>query len=415
MLRLAVAFVLALTVGGVVTGVSLVRFFPAVGLGSGGSQAGAAAPAAAAVPMRHLPAWVQTREEAVLWSGPDRQAVGFTRLAPWTFLKVSGVEADRLRVEYAGDGATRQAGPGWISLSEVQPSDRSGTWLRSARRTTLVASGASGGNANNSAPNASSTFGGNANTGGPNASGTSRGNANTVVPQAAWLVRLDDNIPAAADRLHVRVYAPTLDTVLGEGWLPTADLIPSEPPAQSVSTTADATTPVADAAPPLPSHDSFILSVGAAAREALQTVDGVPASVTVAQAILESNWGQSQLTREANNYFGIKAQGQVGNDGAVWLPTLEYANGGSYTIAAPFRAYKSLADSVVDHARLFQQVSLYSFALQASSDPDEFARRIARAGYATDPQYAEKVIDLMKRYDLYRFDTPVTPGAARTA
>jgi flagellum-specific peptidoglycan hydrolase FlgJ len=135
-------------------------------------------------------------------------------------------------------------------------------------------------------------------------------------------------------------------------------------------------------------------------------------SVTVAQAILESSWGESQLSREANNYFGIKANGQIGNDGAVWLRTLEYVPGGSYNVFAAFRAYKTLADSVADHARLFTDVALYREALQAVNDPDEFARRIASAGYSTDPAYAQKLIDLMQRYGLYRFDLRTPPGPA---
>jgi flagellum-specific peptidoglycan hydrolase FlgJ len=97
------------------------------------------------------------------------------------------------------------------------------------------------------------------------------------------------------------------------------------------------------------------------------------------------------------------------------MPTLEYVDGGAFSVVAPFRAYKSLADSVADHARLFQTVSLYRSAVQAAHDPDEFARRIAQAGYSTDPSYTQKVLDLMRRYDLYRFDAPGRSGPPSTA
>jgi flagellar protein FlgJ len=225
------------------------------------------------------------------------------------------------------------------------------------------------------------------------------------VPQWSWMQALGET---TAGRIHVRLYASSLHALVADGWIPADDVGPSGPPQQSVYTAA--TTP----APSLvaPSHDAFITSMAAATAAAHASI---PASVTIAQAILESNWGQSALSREANNYFGIKATGGIGSDGAVWMPTLEYVNGGSYTVVAPFRAYRSLADSVADHAALLQQLSIYRSALQATNDPDEFARRIARAGYATDPAYADKLIGLMQRYNLYQFDSkapPANPAAA---
>jgi flagellar protein FlgJ len=96
------------------------------------------------------------------------------------------------------------------------------------------------------------------------------------------------------------------------------------------------------------------------------------------------------------------------------MRTLEYVQGGSYNVVAPFRAYKSLADSVADHARLFASFPAYRPALEVVGDADEFARRIARAGYATDPDYAQKLIELMRRYDLYRLDAAVAPSPLTT-
>jgi flagellar protein FlgJ len=204
---------------------------------------------------------------------------------------------------------------------------------------------------------------------------------------------------SANGRLQVRLYSSAFSQVVGEGWLPADDVGPADPPQQAVWTGSEPAPP----APAFPSHAAFIDAVAAAAQP---TSASAPVSVTVAQAILESNWGESLLSREANNYFGIKATGQVGNDGAVWMPTLEYVAGGSFSVLAPFRAYRSLGDSVADHAQLFEKVNVYRAADQAVGDPDEFARRIAQAGYSTDPSYAQKVIDLMQRYDLYRFDAP---------
>jgi flagellar protein FlgJ len=127
--------------------------------------------------------------------------------------------------------------------------------------------------------------------------------------------------------------------------------------------------------------------------------------VTVAQAILESDWGRSSLAQNANNYFGIKAIGSLGSDGVVWMPTSEYNDSGElYSTMSPFRAYKSLTESMTDHDRLLQSGSRYATAMQAARNPREFAARLYEAGYSTDPAYADKLVSLMDRYDLYRLD-----------
>lgn len=69
-----------------------------------------------------------------------------------------------------------------------------------------------------------------------------------------------------------------------------------------------------------------------------------------------------------------------------------------------FRAYNTVSDSFVDHGRFFVENGRYAAAVAAEGDPRQFAREINRAGYATDPSYASKLIGLMDRYDLYRFD-----------
>ena len=316
-------------------------------------------------PMGHLPNWVQTRRPAALLSGPDAKAVRFTTLPAWTFLRVVGVEADRLRVEYAGDGGLREPGPGWVALDDVQPSDPSGAWLQ-AHRASSVFDAAAG------------------------------GKIVAEVPQWSLMLELE---PRTAERVHVRVYSADDKRIVSEGWTPASDIGPVGAPDRPVSTETLAAAPV-----PLGGHDAFIAALGEAAR-ASQAATGVPASVTVAQAILESSWGDSLLTRAANNYFGIKAIGQLGNDGVVWMKTTEYdENGGAYVTEAPFRAYKTVVDSVTDHSQFFARGPRYRAALQAANDPDEFAQRIADAGYSTDPAYASKLIGLMLKYDLYRFD-----------
>jgi hypothetical protein len=148
---------------------------------------------------------------------------------------------------------------------------------------------------------------------------------------------------------------------------------------------------------------SFILTAAEWARAA-QRETGVPASVTVAQAILESDWGTSKLTARDNNYFGIKAFGRAGSAGVAWYPTWEVINGEDVTVCAPFRAYSNGYDSFVDHGRFFLENRRYATALKQTKDPVAFAQGIADAGYATDPDYATKLITLMDRFNLYGYD-----------
>lgn len=151
---------------------------------------------------------------------------------------------------------------------------------------------------------------------------------------------------------------------------------------------------------------------------------GVPASVTIAQAILESAWGQRHMGN-ANNYFGIKAQVKDGKvtygdiaTGYVERITKEYdKNGRPYTTVAYFRAYRNMADSILDHG-VFLTGKRYRKALDAyakSRDADEYARGIHDAGYATDPKYAQSLISLMKRYDLHQYNRPLLEARLLTA
>src|SRR3954452_6019445 len=91
-------------------------------------------------------------------------------------------------------------------------------------------------------------------------------------------------------------------------------------------------------------------------------------SVTLAQAILESDWGRSKLTREANNLFGIKAQSGPGSAGVYEINTWEVYGGQNATVLAGFRAYTTLADSIVDHGRWFHDNSRYWGALAFKED-----------------------------------------------
>jgi flagellum-specific peptidoglycan hydrolase FlgJ len=159
----------------------------------------------------------------------------------------------------------------------------------------------------------------------------------------------------------------------------------------------------AQAAPGTAAQQAFI-SLIAPGAEAAQQRWGVPAAVTVAQAIEESAWGKSQLAAEYHNLFGIKGNGPAGS---VALPTSEDYSGQWVTIQAQFRVYHNVAESIGDHAELLATSGYYHRAMADRALPDAFANDLTGV-YATDPDYGANLIAIMRLYNLYRFDSPAT-------
>lgn len=122
------------------------------------------------------------------------------------------------------------------------------------------------------------------------------------------------------------------------------------------------------------------------------------ASITIAQAILESAWGLSGLTVRSNNLFGIKGKG-------VSSPTFEYINGKRVNITDNFKAYPDWATSVADHSALFHRLSRYS-NLIGCTDYKTACRNVQADGYATSPIYADSLINIIESYKLYQYDAP---------
>jgi flagellar rod assembly protein/muramidase FlgJ len=137
---------------------------------------------------------------------------------------------------------------------------------------------------------------------------------------------------------------------------------------------------------------------GPAAREASKK-SGVPASIILAQAALETGWGGSSIG-DAKNLFGIKGTGPAGS---IRVPTQEYRNGRMVNEMASFRKYNSWQESIEDHGRLLQNAR-YAAAMRNAGNPDQFARELQRAGYATDPEYASKLISIMKSNNFYQYN-----------
>ena len=142
---------------------------------------------------------------------------------------------------------------------------------------------------------------------------------------------------------------------------------------------------------------------------AAQRQYGVPAAVTIAQAIDESGWGQSSLAIRDHNLFGIKGAGPAGSD---VLPTQEYDGGQPVTRMASFRAYDNFAQSIEDHGKLLATSGYYGQAMAERQDPNAFANALTGV-YATDPDYGPKLIGLMQTYDLYRYDAASASVVAR--
>lgn len=130
----------------------------------------------------------------------------------------------------------------------------------------------------------------------------------------------------------------------------------------------------------------------------------IPASLTIAQAILESADGNSSLSVQANNLFGIKGTGTAGS---VAFPTTEYVNGVPKTVTAHFRKYNNWGESVLDHSQLFLNGVSWNRQLYhgvIGKDGITAAKEVAKAGYATDPNYSAKLIKLIQDYNLQQYD-----------
>lgn len=127
---------------------------------------------------------------------------------------------------------------------------------------------------------------------------------------------------------------------------------------------------------------------------------GLKPSVAFAQAIHESGGGTSKLAKDSNNLFGIK--GTYKGQGSSWSTWEDYGSG-SVTINATFRSYPSKVESILDYVDLITTSSRYTGAINASS-PYEAVAAIKNGGYATDPLYISKVMNVIDTYDLTQFD-----------
>lgn len=143
---------------------------------------------------------------------------------------------------------------------------------------------------------------------------------------------------------------------------------------------------------PSNSPEAFVARIWPHAQRAASEL-GVDPRALVAQAALETGWGKRLPNHadgsSANNLFGIKASGWKGR--AATAGTHEYVAGIRHNENASFRAYDSIGESFNDYVRLLKNNNRYAGALAAGTDVAGFARGLQRGGYATDPQYANKI------------------------
>ena len=129
---------------------------------------------------------------------------------------------------------------------------------------------------------------------------------------------------------------------------------------------------------------------------------GIPASITLAQGILESGLGKSDLAVYANNHFGIKCH----ND---WKgATMRHDDDARHEC---FRKYDNPEDSYIDHSQILKNRARYSFLFELDrTDYKGWAKGLKQAGYATDPRYPRLIINLIEEHNLHQYDS-MTPKA----
>ncbi|MGM8009100.1 glucosaminidase domain-containing protein [Listeria monocytogenes] len=151
-------------------------------------------------------------------------------------------------------------------------------------------------------------------------------------------------------------------------------------------------------------EQNFLNELSPRAHE-IQEKHGILTSITLAQAILESDWGQSGLAQKGNNLFGVKGKSP---QPMVTMTTKEFVDGKWIEINANFRKYKDWNESLDSHAELFLNGTSWNKdkynGVIAADDYKKAAQELQSAGYATDPDYAEKLINIIEKYDLALYD-----------
>ncbi|WP_323155105.1 flagellar assembly peptidoglycan hydrolase FlgJ [Pseudomonas alvandae] len=162
--------------------------------------------------------------------------------------------------------------------------------------------------------------------------------------------------------------------------------------------------PLAPARKAFRDADEFVNAMLPMAKEAADRI-GVDPRYLVAQAALETGWGKSVMRQpdgsSSHNLFGIKASKNWTGDSARAI-TSEFRNGEMVKETAEFRSYASYRDSFHDLVNLLQSNSRYQAVLKSADNPEQFVRELQKAGYATDPNYANKISNIARQMTSYQ-------------
>ncbi|ODU38228.1 MAG: flagellar rod assembly protein/muramidase FlgJ, partial [Thiobacillus sp. SCN 63-374] len=186
----------------------------------------------------------------------------------------------------------------------------------------------------------------------------------------------------------VRQLSGTLQAPGGEG------ATPSQPAAQVL--------PAAARSGDTPAHVEAFVQRLLPHAQAASADSGIPARFMLGQAALETGWGKAEIRGadglNSHNLFGIKAGG-AWRGRTVDIVTTEYVNGKPQKQVDSFRAYDSYADAFRDYAKLLRTNPRYQNVIAQGQDAAGFARGLQQAGYATDPNYAQKLTSVIRQVD----------------
>lgn len=210
-----------------------------------------------------------------------------------------------------------------------------------------------------------------------------------LVPSAGGVAATTNTAPIPGRAL--------VDNVAKGDWQPAqAFAAPSE---MRIYGRAVAQPPLAPAKRAFSSSDDFVATMLPMAEQAAKRI-GIDPRYLVAQAALETGWGKSVMRQadgsSSHNLFGIKATGNWQGDQARAI-TSEFRDGQFVKETAAFRSYDSYQDSFHDLVSLLQNNSRYKDAVSSADNPEQFAKELQKAGYATDPDYARKIISIARQ------------------
>jgi peptidoglycan hydrolase FlgJ len=200
----------------------------------------------------------------------------------------------------------------------------------------------------------------------------------------------DGGMPIAMslDRLRDQLTPPDGKLTVGKGFAAADVVAPAPPNTSNLSA----------------SQREFVQQLWVPAQVAEKST-GIPALFIIGQAALETGWGKHQIKDSNGNFsfnlFGIKA-GASWQGAKVSATTAEYLDGKRVKVVANFRAYSSYGESVQDWANLMRSNPRYSRVLKTGGSAAEFAQGLQRAGYATDPAYADKLNRVIDRAMMVR-------------